>query len=176
MKLGVEYRSGSIAKAIRASYRRDDFSLDYRHEVLPPVSSPNLGSAIDESLGIHHERNVLAIADTLTVAFGGEQSELVAFDAYTNEKLWSRSSSLVLPPLSGSGRLFVSKPIRDDRIDLGVIPEYTCSQDRGLLRVSLGQEAMTPTYYRVSDHLIVGIVRGNLTMLLVENLSIGEPG
>jgi hypothetical protein len=174
MTLNVEFRAGTASNTTRAAYRRGEFSLEYSHRRSRDGLSPTLVRAINERLGIREAPSFFAIADTLTLVFAGAERELVAVEAYTNSQRWRRPGGILLPGLSGDGQIYLADTFQDDRIDLGVIPDYDYVEEDRLLRVSLRADQEGADYYRVSDSLIVGVARGELVVLLIQIISTDE--
>lgn len=172
MTLIVRFETEAIATATQAAYRRDDFSLVYSHKRSETYVVQTFADVIDERLRMRRDRPFLAIADTLVLTFIGPARELAAFDAYINWNLWNRSDYLQLPNVSRIGRVCLADTFEDDRVSLGVVPQYTYSEERRLLQIELESPHQELSYCRVSDRLIVGVIANQLAVLFLEDLSI----
>ena len=172
MMIKVRFQDEAVAEAAEARYRRSDFSLDYRHRRAAKVHPPSPAQSIDRTLGIQEGVDFMIIADTLVVVFASETKELIAFDAYTNWEQWTMATGFALPRLSGAGRICLVDPLPEERCDISVAPVYTYSKDECLLEISLDREQEGSNYYRVSNRLVVGVRRGILVSLLVQQLEL----
>ena len=171
MTFTVSFQSGIAAAASRALYRKNDLSLDYRHQQVCSLPPDRLADAIDATLGVSRHANYFVIADTMVILFAGGDRELIGVEAYTNWERWL-PHKLTPPKVSGQGRVCLSDLLPDDRIDLGVVPKYAYSIATRALRISLVTDQDDVSYYRVSDHLVVGLNDRRLAVLVVEDLTI----
>jgi len=170
----VEFLDGPIAETICAEYRCKEFSLDYQHNPASTTRQTSLADAIDKIVGIRERNEWLVIADTLVITFRGVAREMVSIDSYTNWQRWSRSRSLEFPKVSRHGSVCLGRLPTDERVNIGVVPKYTLSEDREVLQISLASDTSETDYFRVSDRLVVGIENNKLVTLLLERLTIRE--
>lgn len=172
MSLRIKCETAPTVATGEASYRTQDLALTYSHHPSEAGRSPTLADVIDSRLGIRRESPVLVCADTLVLTFSGEAGELVALDAYTNWKHWRRVGTLELPMLTKTGRVYLAEKCGEDRISVGVVPEYVFLQDPHLLCLRLFRGGREQEFFRVSDCLVVRISGDTLSELWIEKLVI----
>ena len=171
MILRVAFQPAAPAHG-RALYIPAEFALDYTHS--DGDESPDI-TPLDASLNIRAPR-WLIMAGTLTLTFSGRDSVLRSLDAYTNWQQWEHVATMIAPGAATAGRLSLAdSPSDDDRVNLGEAPHYTYAEDTRLLRITLSSRSESvPTYYVISDRLLVGIDQDRLSCLYLTDLEIQQ--
>ena len=154
-----------LMMAGRCIYRTEDMVLEYESSAprSEDVGPPALADVINQKFGLERSKELLLIADTLTLTFSGSDHHLSGFDAYTNKQLWNVSSLPKVPEIRRQG-LLIAEPasFEDDRYSLCSIPKYEIASNQQWVRVAFSEE-ISDFHYEVASNLVVGLKNGMVT-------------
>jgi hypothetical protein len=170
MTVSVALRSDLPRAQGKPLYRRDELGLVYEAtQVRERGKNENLSDTLDQRFGVGGRSMVFVIADTLTLTFDERDRRFVSLDAYTNSAKWKQTSEPA-PVDEHAGALVLTDPRQADRITLDIIPQYRFNPSEATLSIALGPKASA--YFAIGDDLFAGILHGELSELVLTNVTI----
>jgi len=143
----------------------------------PPSDSlraPKVADVIDRGFGLDAPRDLLLIADTLTLTFGGLEHRLAGLDAYTNRQRWKVVKSGAPPEIAEQGVLLLEPAsLEDDRYSIQAVPKYETASDARWVRIVLN-DGRADAYYEVASGLAVGLQGGEITDIYLFDVTFTE--